>query len=140
VLSVQPTDLLGAWSLDRRVVDHASGAAGQVHGALELAAAGRDVRWLERGILTWQGRELTVTRELRIVPDRDGWMVRFADGREFHPWCPGQPVRHQCQADAYCGLLVVDTDRSRIRVCWTVIGPAKRQRLVTRCRRLASDR
>jgi hypothetical protein len=131
-----PTALLGSWSLHRRVVDRASGLLGRVQGTLLVTTDGPDLRWVEQGTLTWPEGLLPVTRELRITPHRCDWLVCFADGREFHPWRPGQPVMHQCRADTYRGFLVVDAGWTRLRICWDVIGPTKQQRLFTRCLRL----
>jgi Family of unknown function (DUF6314) len=134
--SVQPVELLGRWALRRRVRDEVSGLTGRVFGTLELRADGAEVRWLESGTFTWAGGQTAVSRELRIRPDADRWLVCFADGREFHPWQPGRPVLHPCRADTYRGLVVVDSDRRRLRVAWDVTGPAKQQRLISRCLRL----
>ena len=94
------------------------------------------VRWFEQGQLEWDGRQLEVYRELRVVPDGDGWLVCFVDGRPFHPWIPGQSVQHQCRADLYRGVVAVDEDQRRLRMLWDVTGPAKDQRIASRCWRL----
>jgi hypothetical protein len=135
-----PTDLLGEWDLARRIVDRRSPAGGmqfgRVSGTLTLTAAGADeVVWRERGVLTWAGRELPMSRTLRVLRTADGWMVCFEDGREFHPWRPGAPVVHPCRADTYRGLVDVTADHRVLRVCWDVTGPAKAARLFTRCTR-----
>ena len=86
---------------------------------------------------------IEVTRELLITPDDDDgasgtWTVRFADRRPFHPWTPGLEVVHPCRADTYRGLVLVDRDATRLRTLWDVTGPAKDQRLLTRCLRSRS--
>ncbi|MBV9592233.1 MAG: hypothetical protein JO147_00335 [Actinobacteria bacterium] len=134
--TTQPTDLLGRWSLRRRVVDRHAGVTGRVEGTLELSAVGDEVRWVETGTLRWLAGDYPVTRELVITRDPSGWMVRFADGREFHPWLPGMVVTHPCRADVYRGLITIDRRRTRLRVLWDVAGPSKNQRLVTTCRPL----
>lgn len=135
---VRPTDLLGVWQLDRRLVDRQQGMFGRVHGWLELTLVGSVVHWLELGELFWRGASYEVTRELHIVPVADGWQVRFTDGRPFHPWRPGELVEHPCRSDLYRGLIKVDGARKRMRVLWEVTGPLKDQRIVTRCVRSLS--
>ncbi|MGH8861693.1 MAG: DUF6314 family protein, partial [Jatrophihabitantaceae bacterium] len=135
----RPTDLLGVWQLERRLSDRRSGGFGRVTGWLELTLVGAVVHWLELGELTWDGATHQVTRELHIVGEGGtGWTVRFTDGREFHPWRPGELVEHPCRDDLYRGLIDVATDRKYLRVLWDVRGPSKDQRIVTRCVRSLS--
>jgi hypothetical protein len=134
----RPTDLLGVWQLKRRLVDRHEGKFGYVSGWLELTFVGGVVHWLELGELAWGGQVYEVTRELHIVRDGDGWEVRFTDGRPFHAWRPGAVVDHPCGADLYRGLVVVDPNRTRLRVLWDVTGPSKNQRIITRCVRSVS--
>jgi len=133
-----PTQLLGLWRLQRRLVDRIPGRSGRVDGMLELTGHEDEVRWSERGLLTWGDEQLRVTRELRICRDDDesGWLVCFEDGRLFHPWHPGVPVVHECAADTYRGVIDVDPTWTRLRVLWDVTGPDKQQRLYTRCARV----
>jgi uncharacterized protein DUF6314 len=132
---VDPRSLLGDWRLDRRVVDRRAGLFGTVHGTLSLVEDGALISWREHGTLHWNGADHPITRELLVVEEADGWQVRFADGRAFHPWRPGEVVEHPCNADRYRGL--VDVRPDRLRILWDVVGPAKEQRLFTRCRRSA---
>ncbi len=134
---VEPTELLGTWRLERRIVDRDQPQPqfGRVHGVLTLARAGSAVTWRERGTLTWNGQQLAVFRNLQILPRADGWMVCFDHGGEFHPWQPGAPVVHPCRADTYRGLVDVDSARTQLRVLWDVTGPGKDRRLFTRCTR-----
>ena len=136
--SPRPTDLLGVWQLERRLVDRHAGGFGQVNGWLELTLVGSTVHWLELGELRWDGGRYEVTRELHIVPVGDGWEVRFTDGRAFHAWRPGELVEHPCRADLYRGLIRIDHGRTRLRVLWDVTGPFKDQRIMTRCVRSLS--
>jgi hypothetical protein len=129
----RPTDLLGVWQLDRRLVDRHNGGFGRVTGWLELTLVGSVVHWLELGRLSWGGASYEVTRELHIIPHGTGWQVMFTDGRAFHPWRPGDLVEHPCRQDLYRGLIKVDDARKRLRVLWDVTGPFKDQRIVTRC-------
>jgi hypothetical protein len=139
VPGVEPTELLGVWALDRRIVDRpVEGGAvqfGRVVGTLTLAADGRDVAWHEEGVLSWSGHDLPVSRRLIVRDTADGWVVCFEDGRLFHPWSPGAPVVHECAPDTYRGLVGVTDDHLTMRVVWDVSGPNKDRRLFTRCRR-----
>jgi hypothetical protein len=130
---IVPPDLLGSWWLRRRLLDRRLGEHGGVVGTLTLASHGSEVRWLERGELCWQGRRVPVFRELRLTEDEDGWQVRFADGRAFHPWRLDQVVHHPCRDDLYCGL--IRATRERLRTLWDVTGPGKDQRILTSCTR-----
>jgi len=138
--TVEPTDLLGSWRFDRRIIGRDGGARrfGRVTGTLDLVTDDGAVGWHERGALTWDGRRLDVYRDLRIERRDGGWVVCFEDGREFHPWRLATPVVHPCRADTYCGLLAVDRGRTRLRVVWDVNGPAKQHRLFTRATRTSS--
>src|SRR5215204_6423399 len=90
VPGVEPTDLLGAWDLARRIVDRPIGGGpprfGGVVGTLTLTADGDDVAWCEEGVLTWADRDLPVIRRLVVRRLAGGWVVCFDDGRPFHPW------------------------------------------------------
>lgn len=129
---VSPLQLLGEWRLDRRLIDRRTGQHGTVRGRLVLASDGTGVRWSEQGELQWGGALFPISRELTIVADQLGWQVCFRDGRPFHRWQPGSVVVHPCRADSYCGLITVDRSRTRMRVLWDVVGPAKQQRILTR--------
>ncbi|HEV7654082.1 MAG TPA: DUF6314 family protein [Mycobacteriales bacterium] len=130
-------DLIGRWSLARRVADRRTGRQGTVRGELVIAPDGAGLRWAERGTLRWAGTDHPVTRTYLLREHADGWWAEFDDGRPFHPWRPGTPVTHPCRADVYSGLVTVDGDR--IRTVWDVRGPAKHQRLVTRLTRVRSQ-
>jgi hypothetical protein len=129
--TLQPPDLLGRWRLHRRLVDRRLRRSGSVVGELSVVADGADVAWREQGTLSWDGREVSVSRILRLRRVDDGWHVYFADGRPFHPWRPGEVVEHPCRADLYRGL--IDATRDRLRTLWDVTGPGKDQRILTRC-------
>ena len=87
--AVEPTELLGAWTLARRIVDRpVDGGApqfGRVDGTLTLAADGDDVAWCEQGVLTWNDQHLPVTRRHVVRREGDGLDVCFDDGRPVPP-------------------------------------------------------
>lgn len=126
-------ELAGRWALARRVADRRAGRYGTVAGELVIAPDGDGLCWAERGTLRWGGAAYPVSRTYLLREGPDGWEVRFADGRPFHPWRPGERVTHPCRADLYTGLVAVEPDR--VRTLWDVRGPAKEQRLVTRLTR-----
>jgi hypothetical protein len=125
-----PRALIGRWTLRRRLVDRRLGQRGTVRGTLEITP---ELHWREKGQLAWGGALLAVTRELVFVADGAGWTMCFSDGRPFHPWRPGEIVEHPCRADLYRGI--VDVGPGSLRVLWDVTGPAKDQRIITRCSR-----
>ncbi len=131
-MSSDPRELIGDWSLARRITDRRTALHGTVRGTLRITP---ELRWRESGELSWGGALLPVTRELLIAADDGGWTVFFEDGRVFHPWRPGEIVVHPCRADTYRGLIDVRGDR--LRVLWDVAGPTKDQRIVSRCVRLS---
>ena len=130
---MEPGALLGVWDLRRRVADLRAGTAGTVRGTLTLSddGPGENIVWSESGVLRWAGSEVAVTRRYLLRNGADGWWVHFDDGRPFHPWTPGRAVEHPCRADLYRGLVRVDSPH-RWRIGWDVVGPAKRQRILSR--------
>jgi hypothetical protein len=130
---VQPTDLLGTWSLTRVVDDHRAGDRREVVGTVELTevAPGR-VRWTETGTMSWPGHAVAVSRTLYVQLEERGWFVRFEDGRPFHPWATGQQVEHPCAPDHYRGLIeIAGTPVESWTVTWDALGPEKDYRMVT---------
>lgn len=130
-----PRQLAGCWTLHRRVADYRTGQHGRMEGTLTVTPDAGGARWEEEGVLAWGGHDLPVRRGLALRV-RDGqWWMTFADGSPFHPWVPGEVVVHPCRADTYRGLLRLDATGQGLRILWEVTGPAKHQRLFTRCER-----
>ena len=130
-----PTDLLGRWRLTRVVDDRRTGERRDVVGTAILTAETPDrVRWSEAGTMTWPGHEVEVQRTLYVdrSADGQGWMVRFEDGRDFHPWAVGTAVEHPCAPDTYRGLVETDGDPvASWSVVWEASGPEKDYRMRT---------
>lgn len=126
-----PTALLGAWTFTRVIDDHLAGDEKRVVGRCEIAEADRGrIRWSEEGTLYSSGMELPVSRTSYIEPRGDGWFVTFEDGRDFHPWSPGEAVVHPCGADLYAGQIdVPGPDGFTVR--WRVTGPSKDYTMTT---------
>jgi hypothetical protein len=132
-MGTDPRELVGRWTLRRRLADRAAGQCGRAIGQLTITP---DLAWQETGELHWGGRVLPFARTMAFAERAGEWWVTFADGRPFHPWRLGTPVEHPCAADIYCGRVELAADR--LRVLWDVTGPAKHQRILTEYRRRAT--
>ncbi|QCR54292.1 hypothetical protein C1N80_12385 [Brachybacterium sp. SGAir0954] len=122
----EPTQLLGAWDLTRRIEDRAAGERMSVRGTalLELCGPG-EVRWSESGELRrGDGRRSPVSRTLRILRGDDGWTVHLPDGSPFHRWQARSPLVHLCGEDVYRGRLELPGE-DRWTLTWQVTGPRK---------------
>ncbi|MFC7496757.1 MULTISPECIES: DUF6314 family protein [unclassified Nocardioides] len=130
---MDPTGLLGTWSLTRVVHDHRAGERRDVSGTATLVAeSAQRIRWSEEGTMTWPGHEVPVERTLYVDLGPDGWLVRFSDGRPFHPWAVGAWVDHPCAPDHYRGLVEVTGEPVETwTVTWDASGPEKDYRMVT---------
>jgi hypothetical protein len=125
--------LPGTWRVERSLHDAALGA-GRFEGTATFAAGPGGLRWSEVGRLRLGRYDGLARRELRIVAAGDGWEVRFADGRPFHPLdlaAGAAAVEHLCGADRYSGELAVEGADAFV-VRWRVRGPGKDQRLAGR--------
>jgi hypothetical protein len=124
---VEPTDLLGTWDLARVVDDRRTGERREVTGSATLVLASPDrVEWTEEGTMTWTGHQVPVSRTLVVDRTADGWWVRFADGRAFHPWLVGTEVEHPCAPDHYRGRVeAAGRPVERWTVRWRATGPEK---------------
>jgi len=134
-----PTALLGTWVLDRAIEDRRAGERHRVAGTLELSADAPDrISWTESGTCHHPGGPVEVSRQLwleRTPGSGEDWWVRFEDGRDFHPWRPGQDVVHPCAPDTYRGR--VTGTPAGWEITWDVTGPAKDHTLRTRLTRPA---
>ncbi|WP_320670238.1 DUF6314 family protein [Patulibacter defluvii] len=132
-----PAFLLGRWRLERTIEDRRRDERGEVSGTAEFVRDGDAIAWRERATVRLGGYAGDATRTLAIVPDGDAWLVRFDDGRPFHPLdlrSGACVVDHPCRADRYGGRLWVP-DGDALAVDWRVTGPEKDQRIRSRYRR-----
>lgn len=127
--ALDPPALVGAWRLERTLLDRLTDQRGTATGTLTLSPDADGIAWAERGTVKWGGRAYDFTRGYRLTRDPDGWWMRFSDGRPFHPWTPGEWVTHPCRADLYRGRITSEGDSWRVE--WDVQGPAKSQLIVT---------
>jgi len=128
-----PTDLLGTWTLARVVRDHLARERRDVTGTATLLVESPDrVRWTEAGTMTWPGHAVEVQRTLFVDRAAAGWLVRFEDGRPFHPWSVGAEVEHACAPDHYRGRIdVTGHPVASWTVVWDAVGPEKAYRMET---------
>ena len=134
----EPTELLGTWRLDRRIVDRRRAAAARSDGS-----AGRSTLTADDGAVgvarararspgtgsTWPCLRDAARRRRRPA----GGPSASTTAATFHPWRPGTPVVHPCRADTYAGSSPSTPGGDLLRVLWDVTGPAKDRRLFTRC-------
>jgi hypothetical protein len=134
-VELPPTALIGTWRLERTVHDRLAGTRFEVVGTTTLArVSDGHVSWHESGTMTSVFGTVPVSRQLAVVAGASGeWFVRFADGRDFHPWRVGVPVVHHCAPDTYRGLITVDSDVAATwSVVWDASGPEKDYRMESR--------
>jgi hypothetical protein len=128
--------LAGRWTVERAVHDARLGG-GTFTGTATFAPDDGGLDWLETGRLRLGGYEGPARRRLRVAREDGAWMVRFDDGRPFHPLVlRGErcEVTHPCGEDTYAGAYVV-LGPDAFDVAWRVRGPAKDQQIESRYRR-----
>jgi hypothetical protein len=128
--------LPGRWAVARSLHD-ASLGDGRFTGTATFAPADEGLVWEESGRLALGAYDGPARRRLRLRREPQGWMVRFDDGRPFHPLvlrAGGCAVTHPCGEDAYEGAYVV-LGPDAFDVTWRIRGPAKDQRIESRYRR-----
>lgn len=130
-----PLALLGHWAFHRVIDDRRAAEQSTVDGETELATEGQRIRWSEAGTLYWRDQEVPVSRVLYLERRDGGWFVTFDDGRDFHPWSPGDSVEHLCGADVYRGCVVGPAEEGMWSVEWSVSGPTKDYTMTTVLRR-----
>ncbi|MGX6449860.1 DUF6314 family protein [Patulibacter sp. S7RM1-6] len=126
--------LAGTWAIDRDIHDHRAGRDGTLVGTATFTPDGDGLVWAERGTMRLGDFVGEGTRTLLVRPERDGWIVRFDDGRPFHPLdlAAGRcRVDHPCGEDHYAGEIRVEGE-DRLVVAWRVVGPAKDHTIVSR--------
>ena len=145
--------LLGAWSLERELTDHRTGAHGWFTGSAEVklfdrararASAALELTsvsavYRESGTLRFAGHEGPAERELRFLPAAGAVQMLFSDGRPFANLdlrdgsCH---ARHDCRADRY-ELRFDLAGPDRLNESWRVLGPSKDYEALTSWSRCA---
>jgi hypothetical protein len=133
--------LLGAWGVERRLVDRRSGVTGTLAGRAEFLATADPavLRYEERGELRFGGHRGPARRTLLYHEMPGGAAeVRFADGRAFYRldlhsghWTE----RYGCGRDQYVVSFLV-RGPGRLEERWQVTGPRKDYDSVTTLTRL----
>jgi hypothetical protein len=149
--------LLGSWSVDRTLLDQATGSGGTFTGVLrfsgvdgtagEVDAPGDSgaLRFHEEGTFSWisaNGKPFTgpASRDYLLRPSDspDVLDMYFPDGRPFHRMGFAERSshdRHWCDPDTYrVSYTMIGPDE--FRYSWDVSGPAKDHLIETVLRRL----
>ena len=140
--------LVGAWELDRTLLDRAAGTRGAFTGVARFTPLGDDdsrhgghardhdggLRLHEEGTIAWtsfSGEPFTgpACRDylLRATESPDTMDMSFPDGRPFHRMGFGAQSRHDqhwCDPDTY-RVSYARTGPDEFRYRWDVTGPAK---------------
>jgi hypothetical protein len=136
---MDPSLMVGTWSIERDLLDRATGQRGAFIGTLIVTPNADGFDWSESGQLTWARRITPAFRHLALCRIDGQWWMTFADGRQFHPWVVGDPVVHPCAEDTYRGLITIAESGPdgvlKLRIVWDVDGPEKDQQIITRLRR-----
>jgi hypothetical protein len=133
--------LCGRWQITRDLVDRARGANGTFSGiATVIAQDATTLRYVEDGKVSFDGYVGDAVRAYRYdLFDGERAMVRFADGRDFHPLDLRTGVfraRHDCGDDVYLGRIRARS-ADQLETRWRVTGPGRDLLLVTQLQRLA---
>ena len=132
--------LSGSWRIDRRFDDRRHALDGTMLGEAQFSAEADALLYREQGQITFGAYQGTAEQEHRYdFPDgARRASVYFADGRPFHELDLSNGtalVSHACGDDLYKGRFVaLDDDRWESR--WTIAGPRKDQRILTRYTRI----
>ena len=125
-----PALLLGRWRMSRVVDDRREATHSTISGWLDLTPVATDrIRWEESGRWHRPEVDVEVRRALWLVRQARGWWVLFEDGRDFHPWLPGDHIVHDCRPDTYGGLVSGTPEHWSVR--WDVTGPEKDYSMTT---------
>ncbi|MCP1412713.1 DUF6314 family protein [Paenarthrobacter sp. A20] len=122
--------LAGSWTVERTLLDRASGTRGTFTGVVRYALnpdGGLDYR--EDGTMHWPTHSGPAFREYVLTPGAatDSMDVFFPDGRPFHIMSfseQGNQDKHWCDPDDYRVNYVLEGPDS-FSFTWDVHGPAK---------------
>ncbi|XAS68343.1 DUF6314 family protein [Micrococcaceae bacterium Sec5.7] len=123
-------DLTGRWSVDRKLVDRASGTRGTFTGVVRFFEADDGgLRLHEEGTMRWPSFTGPASRDylLRPAESSDAMVVFFPDGRPFHRMsfaASANEDQHWCDPDTYRVNYTLHGPDS-FGYCWDVQGPRK---------------
>jgi hypothetical protein len=122
-------DFKGRWRLQREIV-HADAPDARFEGEAVWSEAGDSLAYRETGRLTVTGHPPMETERRYLW--RAGLRVYFDDGRFFHQVPPeGGEARHWCDPDDYHVVYRFE-DWPEFETVWTVKGPRKEYRMISR--------
>ena len=123
------SDFIQRWQLDRQIDDHLTSQTGMLAGQVRFTQTGpNDLDYAETGELRLATlAPMRAERRYLWTFDKEGVIVRFADGSAFHRFDLGESGRgtdHHCGDDLY--RVHYDFRQwPRWRAVWTVTGPRK---------------
>ncbi|MCK0169707.1 DUF6314 family protein [Aliiroseovarius sp. S1123] len=138
VSKVEITDFLGIWKITREIVEQ-SGETHHLTGRAEFSQAADGVTYHEEGqLVTATGAQFTANRVYHWRDTGNGRVqVLFDDGRDFHNFdltSDDLTDQHWCDPDMYHVSYNL-ADWPVWSSVWTVTGPRKDYRMITRYRR-----
>ncbi|MGF6832953.1 hypothetical protein QF015_001118 [Paenarthrobacter sp. TE4293] len=146
----QPTQdlqayLAGSWSVERTLLDRASGTQGTFTGVVRYSLKpGGGLDYREDGTMHWPTHSGPAFREYVLLPGAtpESMDVFFPDGRPFHAMSfteQGNQDTHWCDPDDYrVKYVYAGPDAFSFR--WDVHGPAKDLLLESRMTRIDAGR
>lgn len=134
-MKLGPADFLGKWQISREITDFRILESGQLEGHAEFSQSSDGLDYYEQGQLRFAGGApvLAERRYLWTFSDTEV-RVDHADGAAFHSFAlTGGPMTtpHLCGEDLYRGVYSF-VRFPEWQVSWTVEGPRKKYRSVTR--------
>lgn len=133
--SLQASDFVGVWHINREIEDRKLKVRGDLQGSAELIVRGEGhLDYHEVGELRLgENAPVEASRGYRWAFEGGKVAVSFTDGREFHAFTPAGHVKgsdHPCGSDLY--RVEYDfTGWPEWRAIWTVKGPRKDYTSVT---------
>ena len=134
---MQLSDFEGDWRIDREITD-ALGPDARFEGKARFTRDAGGLLYAEDGVLMLMGQApFAASRRYHWSEADEGRiLVSFADGRPFHAFHPGAgpEAEHHCAPDHY-RVAYAFGDWPDWTARWTVSGPRKDYRMVSRYRR-----
>jgi hypothetical protein len=126
-------DLLGAWRLTRRIIDHRAGLTGALSGTCHWRPYGNGLRQEETGVLIFgTAPPMQASRTYLWRAEGASLVVFFEDGRPFHRLVQGAWAdRHHCAPDIYDVTYDFSIWPDWTQV-WHVSGPRKEMTIESR--------
>ncbi len=134
-MAPQLQDFLGHWRLSRQIVP-AEGAPARFAGQAVFTPAGAGLCYHETGLLHLEhGPPMQAGRRYLWHAEGGEIVVRFADERPFHRFCPTAPqASHFCAPDTY--RVAYDFAHWPLWLArWQVKGPRKDYEMISRYER-----